>query len=250
MRGGRLHGRRGGWPGSRRWRDERGAALIIALMATFLLTALGLALIFMTTTETSITANYRDGQEALYAADAGVERVVQDLLSQQDWNQLLSGQLQSGFFDGATTVTLPTGEPLDVETIRAAVQADTFSQNLWGANDPVWQWYGRGFASDILPEGGLADRTYILALVGDDPSENDGDPARDTNGVITLHVEAFSAGGGHKVIEVTVSRTASTEIERGYIAQRGQEELNQRARKAAVQTPGSSLTRSEISVSQ
>jgi hypothetical protein len=47
--------------------------------------------------------------------------------------------------------------------------------------------------------------------------------------------------GTRKVIEVTVARTSSTEIERGQIAQRGQEELNQRARKAAVQTPGKTL---------
>ena len=40
---------------------------------------------------------------------------------------------------------------------------------------------------------------------------------------------------------MTVARTSSTEIERGQIAQRGQEELNQRARKAAVQTPGKAL---------
>ena len=41
---------------------------------------------------------------------------------------------------------------------------------------------------------------------------------------------------------MTVARTSSTEIERGQIAQRGQEELNQRARKAAVQTPGKTLS--------
>ena len=39
-----------------------------------------------------------------------------------------------------------------------------------------------------------------------------------------------------------MARTSSTEIERGQIAQRGQEELNQRARKAAVQTPGKALS--------
>jgi hypothetical protein len=38
------------------------------------------------------------------------------------------------------------------------------------------------------------------------------------------------------------------EIERGYIAQRGQEELNQRARKAAVQNPGRSLTEMRMSL--
>jgi hypothetical protein len=59
---------------------------------------------------------------------------------------------------------------------------------------------------------------------------------------LTLHAEAIGPSGTRKVVEVTVARTSSTEIERGQIAQRGQEELNQRARKAAVQTPGKGLT--------
>ncbi len=63
-------------------------------------------------------------------------------------------------------------------------------------------------------------------------------PLADVNGTLTLHAEAIGPTGTRKVIEVTVARTSSTEIERGQIAQRGQEELNQRARKAAVQTPG------------
>src|SRR5262245_66255876 len=33
-------------------------------------------------------------------------------------------------------------------------------------------------------------------------------------------------GGAHKVIEVTLTRTDSTEIERGYTGQRGQDEQN------------------------
>jgi hypothetical protein len=71
----------------------------------------------------------------------------------------------------------------------------------------------------------------------------------DTNGTLTLHAEAFGPGGTHKIVEVTVARTSSTEIERGQIAQRGQEELNQRARKAAVQTPGKALTNMRMSTS-
>ena len=85
-------------------------------------------------------------------------------------------------------------------------------------------------------------------LVADDPSEIDGNPQLDTNGVLTLHAEAWGAGGSHKVVEVTVARTSTTEIERGYIAQRGQEEWNQRARKAAVQTPGGSLTEMKMGI--
>ena len=42
---------------------ERGIALVIALMAMLLMSALGLALMLTTTTETMIAANYRDGIE-------------------------------------------------------------------------------------------------------------------------------------------------------------------------------------------
>ena len=62
-----------------------------------------------------------------------------------------------------------------------------------------------------------------------------------------MHALAIGPGGTRKTIEVTVARTSGTEIERGQIAQRGQEELNQRARKAAVQTPGKSLTNMRMS---
>ena len=88
----------------------------------------------------------------------------------------------------------------------------------------------------------MSSAVFVLVLVGDDPSEIDGNPQADVNGVLTLHAEAWGVGGSHRVIETTVARTSSNEIERGYIAQRGQEEWNQRARKAAVQTPGSGLT--------
>src|SRR6187549_1592268 len=91
--------------------SERGSALIIALMATMLLTALGLTLVLMSNTETQISANYRNSQEALYAADAAVERVVQDLLMTPRWNDVLAGTVQSSFIDGAmtSTKTMPTG---------------------------------------------------------------------------------------------------------------------------------------------
>src|SRR5216117_2839529 len=85
-------------------RNDQGAALIVALMAMLLLSALGLALVLSTTTESTITGNFRFGQEALYAADAGVERVMDDLLTVPDWNKILDGTVRSGFIDG-----LPSG---------------------------------------------------------------------------------------------------------------------------------------------
>ena len=230
-------------------RNEDGIALIVVLLATMLLTGLALSLVMITSGETMLTANYRQSQETLYGADAAIERVVQDILTVSQWNELLNpaGNLQSSFTEGTTVVTLPDGTTIDFMKERDRVQAQTDALNIWGTNDPVWQVYAYGPLSNLLPDG-LDSPVYVAVFVGDDPSESDGNPSADTNGVLTLHAEAWGANGSHKVIEVTIARTSTTEIERGYIAQRGQEEWNQRARKAAVQTPGAALTEMKLGI--
>ena len=224
--------------------NEHGSALIIALMAMMLLTALGAATVMVSRTETAIANNYRNSQEALYAADAVVERVVQDLLMVPRWNDILTGAAVSGFMDGSASVakTLPTGGTITLTAATADLQAQTDTANLWGPNNPRWRLYAWGPLKDLSTEVTIDSPMYVAVWVADDPSEIDNNPLTDANGTLTLHAEAIGPSGTRKVIEVTVARTSGTEIERGQIAQRGQEELNQRARKAAVQTPGKSLT--------
>ena len=241
---------------------EEGTALIIALMAVLLLTALGAAVVMVTNTETNISANYKNSQEALYAADAAVERVVQDLLMVPRWNDILAGTAQSAFVDGSATEakTLPGGGVITLTSATAQLQADSDASAAWGANNPQWRWFAWGPISDMLPGGVIDSPMYVAVWIADDPADAppdangnpgtipDNNPRVDANGTLTLHAEAFGPAGTRKVIEVTVARTSSTEIERGQIAQRGQEELNQRARKAAVQTPGKSLSNMQMNV--
>jgi PilX N-terminal len=229
---------------------EKGTALVIALMAVMLLTALGAAVIMVTNTETSISANYKNSAEALYAADAAVERVVQDLLMVPRWNDILTGSAQSAFVDGSpsATVQLPGGGKVKLQNATTQLQAESDAGAAWGANNPQWRLFAWGPVNDMLPNNTIDSPMYVAVWVADDPAEADGNPAADTNGTLTLHAEAYGPMGTRKVIEVTVARTSSTEIERGQIAQRGQEELNQRARKAAVQTPGKTLGSSTMNV--
>ena len=94
-------------------------------------------------------------------------------------------------------------------------------------------------------------------MVADDPSENDNNPAQRRHqrrgesrvGRAGDACRSVRPAAGAQVIEVTVSRTDTTEIERGYTGQRGQDEQNRRARKAAVQTPGKALTCGGVSIS-
>ena len=53
--------------------EERGVALIMALIALLIMTSIGLTMMYMADTETSINSNYRDEQTAYYAAQAGLE---------------------------------------------------------------------------------------------------------------------------------------------------------------------------------
>jgi hypothetical protein len=58
-----------------RLNKQKGIALIVALLALVLLSAIGVGLMFMADTENSINNNYRDSQKAYFAARAGAENV-------------------------------------------------------------------------------------------------------------------------------------------------------------------------------
>ena len=245
--------------------SEQGVALIVALMAVLLLSALGMGLMLTTTTETLITNNYRDSVEATYAADAAIERVVQDLLTVPDWNDVISGVKKSAFVYGATSGALPGGGDIDLAKATNMLNCGTVSDcsiaamNAWTAerpwtdNNPRWQLYAYGPVTEMIETGTVSSPMYVVVWVADDQAENDNDPTKDGGlannpgkGVIALRAESFGPNGAHKVIEVTVAKTDATGLERGYTGQRGQDEQNRRARKAAVQTPGKQLLRSEM----
>ena len=246
-------------------RDEQGVALIVALMSMLLLTALGLGVAMTTMTETMITANYRDSGEAMYAADAGVERVMQDLLTIPDWNRILTGAARSSFIDGAPTGTrvLPDGATIDLEAATntlncgKATTCSAAEMNAWTlerpyqANNPRWQLFAHAPLADIIETGTVLSSMYVAVWIADDQAETDGDPTTDGGqpggrGVLLLRAAAFGPNGASSVIEATVARTDTSELERGYSGQRGQDEQNRRARKMAVQTPGKALTRSDL----
>src|SRR5690349_23834444 len=146
--------------------SEQGVALVIALLCVLLLSALGFALVATTSTETMIAGNYNNAEEGLYAADAGVERSMDDILSVPDWNKLLNGSTQSAFIDGppSGTRSLSDGSVIDLGQIlnmancgkTTTCGASDLTGNFtgdrpWGVNNPVWQLYGYGPVNNLLP---------------------------------------------------------------------------------------------------
>jgi len=211
-------------------------ALIVALLASLVLSALGLMLLMVTSTETLIAGNYRDGVEALHAADAALERVIADVAPLTDWSTALASPdgvvsaIRSTFGDAALSAEMLDGRTLDLvkttnrlncpqvfppsSTACSAAQMNHVSGDRpWGSNNPRWRLYARGWLTALAP--GTGSPFYIAAWVSDDPAETDGDPARDGiaggnpgAGVLQLRAEAFGPGGAHRAVEATIGRAA------------------------------------------
>jgi hypothetical protein len=61
--------------------NQRGVALLICMFALLLLTAVGMSMMFMSDTESTISANYKDSQRAYFASAAGLQEVRQRLMT-------------------------------------------------------------------------------------------------------------------------------------------------------------------------
>lgn len=216
---------------SRALASERGVALIAVMSASSLLLALGLSLALTTTVEVGIAANQRDAVQTLHAADAALERAIDDL-TRADWDGVLAGAVTSPFHDGAAEVTLPDGRRLNVteETNRlrcgaiACGDADmdrVTAARPWGRNNPRWTVFVSGALADLLPDPAIAARSYLVVWVADDPAENDAQPLRDGGppaiedaanrsnpgrGALWLHARAYGPSGARRSIDAVVER--------------------------------------------
>jgi PilX N-terminal len=214
-------------------RGEAGVALIVALLTMVLMMALGAALVLITSTESAIAANFRAGHEAFYAADAVFEWALADLRSVPDFTTVLDGTRRSSFADGSPSGIrrLTDGSTIDLTVITniancdrpagctdAAIAAAT-SDRPWGANNPRWTLYAYGRLADVLGPSTVSSSFYVVAFVGDDPSENDGDPTKDGDsagqpnpgrGIVAIRAEAFGPRNAHRLVEATVARIDTT----------------------------------------
>jgi len=84
-------------------------ALVTAIMALLMMLALGAGVAVTTMTETTIAANHRDGIQALYAAEAGVELALNRLRTVDDWRTLVTGRDAVMLVDGRLADLLQSG---------------------------------------------------------------------------------------------------------------------------------------------
>ena len=185
---------------------DTGAALIVALLLTVLMAALGLGLVELASTERLIAANFRAGQQAGYAADAAVERSLEDLRPLPDWSGVLAGSTVSSFRDATLVPTLATGRTLDILAETAVLQRVSDARHALGADDPVWRLFAYG-PLDALVSSGPPSSAYVVVWVADDRTETDGNPLADSNGVAVLVARAW-VGRAVRTVEVALAKPA------------------------------------------
>lgn len=210
---------------------------MVAVMAITLLLSLGAALVLVSASESPIAANFRVGGEALYAADAALEHALSELRGLADWNQALDGSVRSSFVDGppAGRRTIAGGATIDLAAIAnlancgktaacttAEMNAVT-AQRPWGANNPRWRLFAFGELDQMTASQTWESPFYVVALIADDGSENDGDPAVDGattgplpnpgRGLVLLRAEAFGPRTSHHVVEAAIERFLMDELD-------------------------------------
>jgi hypothetical protein len=218
---------------------------MIVLMSTSLLMALGVVLMLSTMAEARISGVYRQQAEALYAADAALERAAEDVFAAPSWDDVLSGLTTSTFVDGPPggLRALPGGASLDLSLTTSQVRcgrpacsdADLIAvtdSRPWGPNNPVWQLFAYGPLAQLLPAGDIDSNMYVVVWIADDPSENDGEPLRDGGlpagcdpstdpgcgdrntgrGVVVLMARAIGPNGSQRTIEATLERRNGTRL--------------------------------------
>jgi len=200
--------------------NERGAAVVIALLLTILLALLGAGLLTLAGTETSIAASYRNGQEASYGAEAALERALTDLGVAADWTTVLAappGSVVSTFDDGQASVRLADGRVVSLAALTMERQRESDGEAgpaAYGADSPRWRLFAHASIQDLVPAPASGAPLYLVVWVADDGVDGDGDPWRDANGRIHVHAEAFGSSGARRGVAAVIERTANGVIRR------------------------------------
>lgn len=167
-----------------------GSALLLTLLVVAMLAAAGSALATLTDVERLSSANLPHGLTVEYAADAALEEAIAELSGSADWNAVLAGGVRSRLFAGTSPVTT-WGAILDVNSLTRDLQARTDSARPGSALTTRWQVFLTGALSAMLPDDTTATRPFVVAWVGDDLAESDGNPGADSNGVILVRARAI-----------------------------------------------------------
>jgi hypothetical protein len=188
--------------------NERGVVLIVVLVMVALLAALGATLALATATEVAIAANYREASETLYAAEAVVAFVTQEVAVTADWSSVASVAGGSAFTDGAAGGARTVGAST-VNLTEATTQLNALVP-AGPAGAPPWVLHAFGRFTDLVPATSRRAPVYVAAWVANHSSSTD--PAM--QGALSIFGQAYGPRGSRRAVEVVVERADVNTVRR------------------------------------
>jgi len=206
--------------------SQRGIALIMVILLTAFLSALGMGLLLAIFMDRLASRNMAGSVAMLYAADAAIELAARDLSQEADWDTVLSGARLSSLTDGLPggVRDIPGGGTIDLTASTNVLNCGKTSncadaqmnansrERPWGANNPRWQLYAFG-PMEQLTELAQPAACYLAVWVADDSREEDGDPLADAveegdsgHGIVRIHAAAFGLEGSRRAVEAELVR--------------------------------------------
>lgn len=211
---------------------QRGIALILVILVTSFLSAIGLGLALIVAMDRLATGNLRGSVALLYAADAAIELATRDLAHVADWSLALSGAVRSPFADGEPSGVraIPGGGGIDLTAATNQLNCGRDSEctveqmesntreRPWGANNARWRLFAYGPVGNIV-HFARPSPCYLAVWLADDAREDDEDPLSDAeqdapgHGVLRVRAAAYGP--------LETRRTIEAEVVRGCLAGNG-----------------------------
>lgn len=205
---------------------QRGVALILVVLVTTFLSALGIGLMLSVYMDRLANGNLSGSVAMLFAADAGIELAARDLALAANWNAVLAGSERGSVTDGAASGIrqIPGGGSVDLTaatnqlncgkatTCTAAQMNANSRERPWGTNNPRWQLYAFGQMAQFADFSRPAP-CYLIVWIADDGREADGNPAVDApsdaqpgHGIVRVRAEAYGVAGSRRALEAELVR--------------------------------------------
>jgi hypothetical protein len=209
-------------------RPERGVVLLLVLLVMTLIGSAAMSLALASSVSRLSAVNHDEAMMLTNAAEAALELAAREI-ALLELDQVLGGAQTSRLTDGAPgTRTVAPGVIIDLQRQTSQITCgrstpcttaqvrQITADRPWGANNPFW----RLFLHQRLepPPGAGQASPYVVAWIGDDAREVDGDPLRDGAGavdegryIVRVRAEAFGPRGGRRAIEAELFRRCNVD---------------------------------------
>ena len=188
---------------------DRGVGLVIMMMVMLVIVGLTGTVMSLATIQTAVAANYRRSLELLYAAEAALELVVQDLGCAGSWKHALHGRPPSRIWLTDVRVPMVDGVVLDLARVTVDLQRTRGDAT---ASSP-WCFVGHAQPNVVAPVGSWSEPQVVAVWLANDVRAIDVERPDDDPTQLVAYAAAFGSGLSHRAVQATVRRHVTGWVE-------------------------------------